>query len=66
MTKSKSKGAQKRVKVDNLPKLKVLTKKDAKKLGGGVSLDREPALLNEIEAGTHHVETGGILQRGSK
>ena len=64
MTKSKSKGAQKRVKVDNLPKLKVLTKKDAKKLSGGVSPE-ELALLNEIENGTHHV-TDGILQRGSK
>jgi len=66
MTKSKSKGAQKRVKVDNLPiKKKSLTKKDAKKLGGGVGLDREANLVNQIEAGTHHV-TDGILQRSSK
>jgi hypothetical protein len=66
MTKSKSKGAQKRVKVDNLPKKKKgLTKKDAKRIGGGIALNKELALVNQIEVGEHHVE-GDVLQRSSK
>jgi len=66
MTTRKTKGAQKRVKVDNLPKKKQLTKKDAKKIGGGVALNKELALVNQIEDGTHHVDTPGMLQRSSK